>query len=166
MMKVRILDDEKRKLWSLAGQIDAHANKHGMREYCRTSKSTREKRYLGYLGEFGFSKLFNLKWNVNFIDPNNRSKKDQPPDIESDIEVRTVDKASNKLIIRPHDIGSYRFVLGYYHKGWVEYFGFIDGHSGKDERYYQEGRHGHPAYYIPKEDLNHLCYLWPMVKGL
>jgi len=167
MVKVKLFQHERKQAFQWAKQVAKVCIDNNRTYTSYNKKVSPERIYLGYLGEIAVAKAFNFKHNLQiFSGPEQLDNKaNQLPDINDDIEVRTIDKSYLKLIVRPHDLDKYKFVLTYYSKNtqWCHLLGFVKGHDAKQKKYYSEGHHGLPAYYVPQSDLKPIFDLVPYV---
>lgn len=117
-------------------------------------KATFFAHLIGSAGEYAFCKHFNLFWSADY------DTYKSEPDVyykSMDFEIRTRTKKWYDLKIDKRDSIEQRFVLCYADKplDFVLLQGWIDGETGKDERYIKDyGDNNVPNYFFPKDKLN------------
>lgn len=77
------------------------------------------------------------------------------PDVGGLVEVRSIDKPNNRLILHEKDADDKAFCLVYGLNGTYTIKGWIWGKDGKREDYWSDpGRNGRPAFFVPNDALN------------
>ena len=107
---------------------------------------------LGAISEFALSKYTGGYWHATI----GQQKSETEPDVEPDYQARCRDHHGGKLVVRPRDRDSQRFVmltsddngLTWYIRGWV--FGF---EAKRDEYLADPGGIGKPAWFVPFDKL-------------
>jgi len=76
-----------------------------------------------------------------------------------DLEVRSTQHASGRLILHPKDKDESKYFLVTGVNGVYQIHGWMFGRDGKQNKYWKDPSQGRPAYFIPKNDLNDIKLL-------
>lgn len=153
-IKVDLDAFEKTRIYNCASRRDQSSMNKGSKSIISNEKQTHFAHLIGSAGELAFCKHFNLFWSADY--DTYKSK----PDVyykSMDFEIRTRTKKWYDLKIDKRDSIEQRFVLCYADKplNYVLLQGWIDGETGKDERYIKDyGDNNVPNYFFPKDKLN------------
>lgn len=156
-MIVTVTQEELIDVYRHCDAVFEHVKKHDCKKYSPGGVADIKRQRLGFVGEFAVSKALKLPWNKFLMSWElAKNKKLQPPDVGETIEVRSVNKRSNRLIVRPHDLDDRNYILVYVDECSFrcQLLGWIKGDKAKDKEFLFDAGYNLPAYYIWHYKLN------------
>ena len=132
-------------------------NRYGQKEY------NQEYHVRGALGELAVAKGLSVEWKNPVINGRYKEFK-KAPDLPGNVEVRTVEQASHRLIVHPDDRDDARFVLAI---GDVKAFllrGWIVGRDAKKKEWIAAYQNYEDSYFVPQEKLRSMDELKNIIR--
>lgn len=156
---IELTDHEIRFIENIARKWALNAREMKLRDMARSpDTSSEEIQIVGAAGEYVVHRTTRLPWNL-LVDPVSfyANRKKRNPDLGEDVQVRTVTKPSNKLLLRRKDPSPHRYVLvdgSSYPKLMI--VGWMDGFTVKREGVYTSwwAPQYKPVYLFPRDELH------------
>lgn len=102
----------------------------------------------GALAEFAMAKILGIPWKPTTSGPDTETG-----DLPNEIQVKSVMNRDDRLTLYEHHPPRFKYLKLYVSPKEAQFMGWIYGHEGKLEQYWEEKGKYEPAYFVPNHKL-------------